>query len=82
MERNQTAREIAAEYELMAIDAANQLFRLRQQRPFMEFPGLSKHRDFCTLMHKYWQSITEKLDTGPEMYESDSDGYPSEWGMM
>ncbi len=79
MERNQTAYEIAKEYELMAIDSANQHFRLKRSHPFSEFPALRKHVELCTLMNTVWDGIAKKLDSGPEMYESDD--YYGEYGI-
>lgn len=84
MERNQTAAEIASEYEIMAIESANQHYRLKQTKPFNDFPALARHVAFCTLMHRYWEHIAKKLASGPEMYETndDTDNHNSEWGLM
>lgn len=79
---NQTAREIAAEYEELAITSANQHYRLKQAHPFAEFPGLAAHVAFCCAMQKTWEEIAYKLDVGPEMYESDDERHDSEWGLM
>jgi len=69
MEQNQLASQIAKEYEIMAIEAANQHFRLKRQNPFEEFPALRRHVAFCTLMHDYWKKIAQKLNEGPQIYE-------------
>jgi hypothetical protein len=84
MERNQLASEIAAEYEAMGIKSANEHFHLKQIHPFAEFPALAAHVSFCTLMQLYWKEIQEKLNDGPEMYETkdDVDNHNSEWGLM
>lgn len=79
MERNQLAAEISREYEQLAIAAANQHFRLKQQKPFEDFPALGRHVAFCTLMHRYWEQIAKKLDEGPEMFETEKQE-PNEWG--
>lgn len=79
MERNQLAAEIAQEYETMGIEAANQHYRLKQQKPFEEFPALASHVAFCTLMQKYWEEIVAKLEKGPEMFETEKPE-ANEWG--
>ena len=79
----QTAREISHEYEVMAINAANQHYRLKQQNPFEELAILAKHVSFCTTMHIFWQEIAEKMARGPEIYDNDdTDTHDSEWGLM
>jgi len=77
MAQNQLAVEIAREYEGMAIEAANQHYRLAQARPFESFSALGRHVAFCTMMCQCWDQIAKRLEAGPEMYETEK---PEEWG--
>ncbi len=83
MDSNQTAKEIATEYENMAIESANQYCRLKDQRPFDDFSALSKHVAFCTLMYRCWDSVARDLDKGPNIYGADDDrrDYYGEYGI-
>ncbi len=82
MGSNQTAREIADEYELLGIESANQYCRLKRQKPFEEFRALAKHVAFCTLMHRVWNEVAMKLETGPELFENDGENNIGEWGLL
>ncbi len=68
--KNQTAAEIAREYEAQAIKSANQHYHLKQRAPFADFPALAAHVTFCTSMHVTWNEIAQKLEAtgGPDDY--------------
>lgn len=78
--KNQTAMEIAKEYETMAIKAANDHYRLRQQKPFADFPALAAHVSFCTSMQVTWNDIAQKLERGRNIYGA-SDDMNDRWGL-
>lgn len=85
MQQNQTARELAHEYEQMAIAATNDYCNLKRYKAFGEFPALVSHIEFCTTMYILWRRVNKKLTEGPEMYESESDwtveDYYGEYGV-
>lgn len=68
MNQNQTAAELAHEYEQMAIAATNDYCRLKRHEPTGGFPMLAKQIGFCTTMHVLWQRIARQLAEGPEIY--------------
>jgi hypothetical protein len=68
MEKNQTAAELAKEYEQLAIAATNDYCRLKRHEPESAFSALTKQISFCTTMHVFWISIARRLAAGPEMY--------------
>ncbi len=71
--KNQTAAEIAREYEALAIKSANQHYHLKMHKPFAEFPALAAHVMFCTSMQLTWNEIAQKLSAGPNIYGADDD---------
>ncbi len=79
MRENQTAREIAREYENMAIESANQYCRLKDQNPFSDFSALARHVAFCTTMQRCWVGIANKLDIDQGAY--DGEDYYGEYGI-
>jgi len=70
MQQNQTAVELAKEYEQLAIAATNDYCRLKRHEPVGAFPALAKQIGFCTTMHVLWKGVARRLAEGPEMYES------------
>jgi hypothetical protein len=70
MEQNQTAAQLATEYEQMAIAATNDYCRLKRHQPEEGFPAIAKAIGFYTTMYVLWQRVARKLVEGPEMYES------------
>ena len=69
MERNQTAAELAKEYEQQAIAATNDYCRLKRHQPEGGFPAVAKSIGFYTTMHVLWARIARKLAEGPAMQE-------------
>ena len=61
MEPNQTALQIAKEYERMAMKSIDQHYRLVQTHPFSEFSALKKHVGFCTDMSAFWSDVSRQL---------------------
>lgn len=78
--KNQTATEIAKEYEHLAIKSANQHYHLKQQKPFADFPALAAHVRFCSDMRIVWREIAQKLEAGPNIYGANDD-MQDRWGM-
>jgi len=74
MSQNQTAVELAKEYEQLAIAATNDYCRLKRHDPVAGFPALARQIAFCTTMNVIWTSIARRLAEGPEIYESKDDG--------
>jgi hypothetical protein len=84
MSPNQTAEELAKEYEQLAIAATNDYCRLKRHEPVNSFPALAKQIGFCTTMHMLWGSIARQLAEGPELYETrndDAGDYYNEYGV-
>ncbi len=77
---NQTAAEIAREYEALAIKSANQHYHLKQQKPFSDFPALAAHVSFCSTMQVVWNEIAQKLEAGPSS-NSANDDMNDRWGL-
>lgn len=77
---NQTAAEIAKEYEQLAIKSANDHYRLKQQKPFSDFPALTAHVAFCTSMQATWDEIARKLSSGPPIHGANDD-MNDRWGL-
>ncbi len=71
MESNQTAAEIAREYEAMACESANKYCKLRMKHPGVTYPALASHVSFCTLMQFRWMDVARVLEKGN-----------TEWGLM
>jgi hypothetical protein len=88
MNQNQTAKELAHEYEQMAIAATNDYCRLKRHQPEEGFPAVAKMIGFCTTMHVLWRRIARKLAEGPEIHEQsnywsqvDPNDYHDEYGV-
>ena len=79
MRENKTAKEIATEYEKMAIESANQYCRLKDQNPFEDFSALAKHVAFCTTMQRCWVGIANKIGIDQGAY--DQEDYYGEYGI-
>ena len=67
MIKNQTAVELAKEYEQLAIAATNDYCRLKRHEPENGFPALAKQIGFCTTMCVLWTSIARRLAEGPTL---------------
>jgi len=74
MQTNQTAAELAKEYEQLAIAVTNDYCRLKRQDPVAGFPAVAKAIGFYTTMNTLWVGIARRLAEGPEMYENKPDG--------
>jgi hypothetical protein len=70
METNQTAAELAKEYEQLAIAATNDYCRLKRHQPEEGFPAVARSINFYGTMHLLWQRIARKLAEGPAIYPS------------
>ena len=88
MQTNQTAAELAHEYEQMAIAATNDFCRLKRHQPEAGFPAVAKSIGFCTTMHVLWKSVARQLAEGPEVREQneywsqvDPNDYHDEYGV-
>ena len=71
MGMNQTAAEIAKEYESLAIAVTNDFCRLKRQDPVAGFPAVAKAIGFYTAMNVLWTSIARRPAEGPEMLRGD-----------
>ncbi len=76
---NQTAREIAKEYESMAIEAANQYCALKDRNPFSDFSALARHVAFCTTMQRCWVGVANRIEL--DKGALDGEDYYGEYGI-
>ena len=71
MERNQTAAQLATEYQDLGIAATNDYCRLKRHQPEEEFPAVARSINFYGTMCVLWQHIARRLAEGPELPPAD-----------
>lgn len=79
MRPNQTAKDIAREYQQLAVAATNSYCNAKRHDPRASFVMMAKKIELYTTLNSLWDAVHRRLAEGPEMYENDQ---PSEWGFM